>query len=468
MGSIKAPQHQEAYMNGRTIGCFLLIFLFTCGIASAQGLNGDARKIALGGIGSVDNLATRMIEDERQYSSIVIPLGLFQLLGDLDRFNPDKKDKFDPILGLEYAANPINFVFGRDPGGSRGKLVSDLINGDLSPNYRDLNNYRGFIPTNRLLSEGLINPSWGKTIKLMKTQDGMFQSIYVGVGPYFSAKNELNLDKGLTDILSSSTAVYRPNQQFRIQNTTTGQAAMAVTVGYRGRFALPGSKDPGDSKRNGIYLGMNYHYLKGFAYQNPDVIVRLDTDSAGLITINPLTSPLSIDNRYSHSGSGFALDFGFGVVADHFEFGFGANGAGNRINWDSMVRKQFIMSSLFTGGNFVDQRAPIAPTLKVELPIDYTWNVGFNQKAWSTAVEMSHGYQGTGFHAGIEYRLLSLFEFRGGLRYGLDRWHPCGGVGLNLGKRFSIDYALFGSTTNIERDLKPAMALSLRFNRAQS
>jgi hypothetical protein len=61
-----------------------------------------------------------------------------------------------------------------------------------------------------------------------------------------------------------------------------------------------------------------------------------------------------------------------------------------------------------------------------------------------------------------------MLEFRAGMRYGLDRWHPCGGFGLNLGKRFSVDYALFGSTTNIERAIKPAMALSLRLNRRQS
>jgi hypothetical protein len=452
-------------MNRRVIGCFLLILLAASGTVLAQSFSGDARKIAMGGIGYSDNLTAKMIEDERAYTSIVIPIGLFQLLADYDRFNPNNKDKFDPILAMEYVANPLHFVFDRDPGGSRGRFVSDIINGKFSVS-RDLNEYRGFAMTNHLFSEGLVNPSWGKTIKLFKRDNGSFQGFYVGVGPYLSAKTDLNIAKNLTDILSSPTPVYLANQSFTIQDATTGQLALDVTVGYRGRIALPGRKDADRSKRDGIYVGMNYHYLKGFAYENPDVSVRFDTGPDGKITLNPLTSPLAIDHRYSHSGSGLALDFGMGVVVKGWEFGFGANGAGNRIDWDDLIRNQTTMASLFAGGQLIDQRLPIAPTLRVELPVEYSWNAGYSKKAWSAAAEISNGFQGNSFHGGVEYRL-SVIEFRGGMRYGLDRWHPSGGVGLNLGKRFSIDAAIFGSTTNIERELLPALALSLRFNRAE-
>lgn len=453
-------------MNRSAIGCFLLIFLIASGIVSAQSYSGDARRIAMGGIGNVDNLATRMIDDEREYTSIVIPIGLFQLIADRDRFDPNKKDKFDPILGMEYAANPLHFVFDRNPEGTRGKFISDIVNGDFSLS-RDLSDYRGFVLTDHILSQGLINPSWGKNIKFRKREDGSFHGVYVGVGPYLSAKTDLNIDKGLTEILSSSTRVYKPNQSFLIKDSTTGQLALDVTVGYRGRFALPGRKDAEKSKRDGIYVGMNYHYLKGFAYENPDIAVRFDTDSSGFVTLHPATEPVLIDHRYSHSGSGFALDLGIGAVMGPWDFGFGANGLGNRINWDDLIYKQFKMESLYNGGDLVKQRLPIAPSLKVELPVKYSWNAGYSQKAWSAAVEISRGYQGADFHGGVEYRI-SMLEFRAGMRYGLDRWHPCGGFGLNLGKRFSVDYALFGSTTNIERAIKPAMALSLRLNRRQS
>ena len=98
------------------------------------------------------------------------------------------------------------------------------------------------------------------------------------------------------------------------------------------------------------------------------------------------------------------------------------------------------------------------------LPVEYIGNVGYHRGKWAALVEVSHGFQGSGFHGGIEYRL-KHFEFRGGGRYGLDRWHPSGGIGFNLGEQFSIDVAAFGTTTNIERQLKPGIAISFRLNK---
>ena len=458
-GNLGLPSRREEVMNCRITGYCLLVFLIACGAASAQSFSGDARKIGMGGIGYSENITAKMIEDEREYSSIVVPLGLIQLLQDRDHFDPDN-DSFDPILGMEYAANPIHYVFGRDPGGTRGRFVSDLVNGEFNRDRRDLNDYRGFVPTNHLLSEGLANPNWGKTFKLHRHPDGSFQGFYVGVGPYLSAKTVLNIDKGLTDILGSSTLVYTPNADFSITDQTIGQLALAITGGYRGRFALPGLK----GTRDGIHIGMNYHYLKGFRYENPDITVRFNMDSDGLLILNPTVSPIVINYHNSRSGSGFALDFGIGAVVDHWEFGFGANGVGNRISWDDLTLKQFRMQSLFEGGDFIEERLPVASSsLRVELPVEYIGNVGYHERNWSAIAEVSRGFQGTNFHGGVEFRLGPI-EFRGGARYGLERWHPSGGIGFNLGRRFSIDVAAFGTTTNIERELRPGVAVSLRFN----
>ncbi len=452
-------------MNYRFFGFFILILLVACATVSAQGFSGDARKIGLGGIGYSENITAKMIDDERQYRSIVIPLGLFQLIADRDRFDPDN-DNFDPVLGMEYAANPIHYVFGRDPGGSRGRFVSDIVNGELN---RDLNTYHGFDPTNHLLAEGLANPNWGKTIKLQRHSDGSFQGVYLGVGPYLSARTELNIDKDLTDILSSTADVQKPNDIFIITDSTIGQLALDVTAGYRARLALPARKRSGRSGRDGIYIGMNYHYLKGFRYENPDVLIRFDTDADGLVTINPSVPPAVIDYYNSRSGSGFALDFGIGAVVNHWEFGFGANGVANRINWHDLTLKQFTLDSLVSEQgieqDFVGRRLPVSSTdLRMELPVEYIWNAGYQRRTWSVVTEVSRGFQGTSFHGGVECRLGPI-EFRGGARYGLERWHPSGGIGFNLGHRFSIDVAAFGTTTNIERQLRPGIALSLRFNR---
>jgi hypothetical protein len=440
----------------------LLALSGACRSMIAQGFSGDARKIGMGGIGYSENITADMINAGRPYRSIVLPLGLVQLIQDRDKFNPDNKNEFDPILALEYAANPIHYVFGRDPGGPRGIFVHDIITGNFS---RDLNTYRGFVPTNHLLSEGLANPNWGKTFKFRKRQDGSFQGFYTGVGPYISAKTDLSIDQGLTDFLASASSVFAPSRDFRISDLSTGQLALSLTGGYRARFALSQGKNSKASSRDGIYVAANYNYLWGFGYEQADLGVRLSTDAQGLVTLNPTVTPVLVDYYSARSGKGFSLDFGIGVVIDRWEFGFGANGVENRIKWEDLALKEYTLDSLFQGGDFIKRRIPLRSTdLRVELPTDYIGNVGYHTKSLSAVGEVSRGFQGTSFHGGVEYRLGPI-EFRGGGRYALERWHPSGGIGFNLGERFSIDLAGFGTTTNIEREMRPGFAVSLRFNR---
>lgn len=446
----------DIYM--RILSWLLLLMLVVHGAASAQNFSGDARKIGMGGIGYSENIATRMIEDERRYSSVLLPLGFIQAFQDRRRFDPNN-DNFDPVLMLEYAANPIHYVLGRNPGGPRGRFVEDLRQGKLS---RNLNTYRGFVPTNKLTAEGLASPNWGRTFKLYKGANGTFHGFYVGAGPYLSAKTVLSIDKGLTDVLSSPTDVAIPIRSFLITDGSIGQLALAVTGGYRGRIAWPGRGAGSD--RDGIYLGANYHYLRGFRYEAADMAFKFETDSNGLLIVQPTTVPARVDNTRSHSGTGLAIDVGVGAVVDHWEFGFGANGLANRIDWKNLTGKSYSLQSLTQGGAFVERGLPAGPAqLTVKLPVEYTGNGGYHRDSWSVVSEVSRGFQGSSFHAGFEYRL-GWVELRGGGRYGLDRWHPTGGVGLNLSRRVSLDVAAFGTTTNIERQMRPALAVSFRFN----
>ncbi len=436
----------------------LLFLLSSAGIASAQNFSGDARKIGMGGTGYDENIATRMIAEQRTYLPIVLPLGLIQILRDLDHFDPDK-DEFDPVLALEYAANPIHYVFGREPGAARGAFVEDIVNGELS---RDLNAYRGFVPASDIMAEGLVAPNWGKTIKFLEKASGTFHGVYVGAGPYFSARTSVLIDKGLIDLLASPTPVYSPNRSFLITDTSGGQVALAVTGGYRGRIALPNRA--ATSSREGIYLGFNYHYLRGFSYGSSDLSVRFDTDSAGLVILMPTTVPAVVNYLTARSGSGFALDFGIGAVVDHWEFGFGVNGAGNRIDWRDFESRQYTLESLVEGGDFIEEDLTIGFDKKrVELPVRYMGSGAYHRGAWTVQTEISHGFQGVKFYGGLEHRFGPI-ELRGGGRYSWDQWHPAGGIGFNLSDRFSIDLAAFTTSTNIERKRNPALAASLRFN----
>ncbi len=451
-------------MNIRNRFLLLLILFLACGSVLAQSYSGDARKIGMGGIGYSENITTNMIEAERPYGSVVIPLGIVQALQERNHFDPNDSS-FDPVFVLDYAASPLHYTFGRNPGGSLGRFVEDLRQGDLSLN---LNTYRGFAPTNNLNAEGLASPNWGKTVKVYKRPDGTFHGFYVGAGPYISAKTALSVDQGLTDVLASPTDVPAPllaNRHFLITDDSVGQLALAVTGGYRGRIALPGRA--GGSPRNGIYLGANYNFLRGFRYETADMTFRFDTDPSGLLMVQPTTAPATVDNVRSHSGTGFALDFGVGAVVERWEFGFGANGVANRIEWKNLTGNRYALQSLVQGGDFIESSLPAGPArLTVKLPVEYVANGGYSRESWSAVAEVANGFQGTSLHGGFEYRFRRV-QLRGGGRYGLDRWHPAGGIGLNLTERVCLDVAAFGTTTNIERKMRPALAVSFRFNRLE-
>jgi len=129
----------------------------------------DARRIAMGGVAGSENLASRMIESpDGAHSTIVIPLGLLQVLNDLDIYNPDSEN-FDPIRAVEYVAAPLHYTFNRNGTGTGIEFINDLLGGRLN---RDINTYRGFIPTSQPVAYGLLTPNWGVTIPVYRSCPG--------------------------------------------------------------------------------------------------------------------------------------------------------------------------------------------------------------------------------------------------------------------------------------------------------
>ncbi|HTI43722.1 MAG TPA: hypothetical protein VL693_17975 [Vicinamibacterales bacterium] len=446
----------------RKIGWLLFVCVLVAGEASAQNWSFDARKVALGSPGTGENLASKMIEEEGQYKSIVLPFGLIQVFRDFDRLDPSK-DNFDVILTMEYAAAPLHYTFGRDAA-SAGQttpglntFVTDIRNATLS---RDLNRYRGLAPANQPRAEGLASPNWGKTIRVKTGPGGAFQGVYVGAGPYLAMQTDVHFDQQLIDVLGSSTDVYVPNATMRLGTATRGQMAAAFTGGYRARFALPSAA----SERDGVYLAANYNFLRGFDYEDVNLALRLDTDRTGLLTIDPqLISPMTVTRDHATSGTGRAIDVGIGVVVNRWDAGFGVNGIANRIKWTNVERTSYSLNNLFLGGDFLNGLAQPIGDLRITLPVDYRGNVGYRADKWSAVAEAGKGYGGNSFHGGYEYRFDAL-AVRGGGIYSREMWNPTGGVGINLGPRVAVDVAMYGNAANIERKRHPAMAVSLRFN----
>ena len=435
----------------------VLVCALSAGQASAQNWSFDARKVALGSPGGGENLASKMIEEARDYRSIVLPFGLIQVFRDFDKLNPSN-DEFDLIRTMEYAASPLHYTFGRDTTDSGQQFVVDIRNAELS---RDLNRYRGFVPANQPRAEGLASPNWGGTIKVKTGPGGAFQGIYIGAGPYLSMQSDVSIDQKFIDILGAPSPLYLPNTQMLLGNADRAQMALAITGGYRGRFALPN----GTSDRDGIYLAANYNYLRGFRFEDVNLALRLDTDRAGLLTVNPLLpSPLVVSRDNATSGNGRAIDVGVGAVVDRWEVGFGVNGIANAIDWTGVERTTYALGNPFLGdSDFVESIPSPRGDVRVELPVNYRGNVGYEADVWSAVAEVGRGFGGNSFHGGYEYRLGGV-ELRGGAMYTREMWNPAGGAGFNLGARSALDVAVYGNAANVERKRHPAIAVSLRFN----
>jgi hypothetical protein len=448
-------------------GCaaLLLELAGTCAPAFAQNWMTDARRIGMGGVAGGENIASKMIESpEGAHTTIVIPLGLFQVLNDLDIYRPDSGN-FDPIRITENIAAPLHYTFNRNGTGTGVEFINDLLDGRLS---RDLNAYRGFIPTSQPVAYGLVAPNWGVTVPVYKQKNGSTHSVYAGGGLYLPFRGALEVDDQLKSILSSDSNVYIPNSQFRLTGGVRSALPIAISGGYRGRFKL----GKGGSNRDGLYVAFNYNYLQGFVYEDVGMTLRLDTDPQGLLTFNPSvpSNPIEVLRAHSTEGHGMALDFGVVAVVNRIEVGFGINGLANHIKWTDVEVTHYSLPNILTGnGDFVESTTP-GSDVTAKQPIDYVSSAGYHEDRWQVSGEFgvrSSDYAPdedrlgkTWVHAGFEYRF-GLLEPRAGAYYSRDRFSPAAGLGLNFGK-FGIDVAAFSNDDNVEHVRHPSIALSLR------
>jgi hypothetical protein len=420
---------------------------------SAQTFTGDARSVGMGSGGKNTNIAMSMVAPATPYAVIPIPFGLIQVLGNKDAFDPTS-DKFDPAAAIESASNPLHYTFGRKTDSSdtpQARFMRDLVNGTIS---RDLASYSSFHMPDSVSAEGLASPAWGGTIKFAKQSSGAFQGIFIGAGPYLSFGTDAAIDPRLTDILK--TGAHYPNSSLAVQDASRVQLAASIVVGYRARVGVAGWS--GD--RSGIYLAGNYRYLRGFKYLQPDATVRFDTDGQGLVTVNPATNPIVINDLESDQGTGRAVDIGVQVVHDRWEGGVGVNGIGNRIEWTELAQKRFTLNSLLAGGDFVEQFiGNPAGTITVELPIVTAGNIGYDGDGYAFKASVVHGFNGNSFHGGAE-RIVGPLAVRGGARYSRDRWDPTWGVGF--GRRVGVDVGFFASHWNLQEERQISMAVSIR------
>ncbi len=427
--------------------------------AFAQNYSFDARRIALGGAGGTPNVATKLVERQRRYKSILIPVGLVKMLSDFHVFYPNRED-FDFTRAVEFAASPLHFTFGRSDDITPRSFFRDIVHASLQP---DLNAYSGFEMPVMTDTEGLVSLTWGKTFMLQQ-DDRSFQGIYVGAGPYLASKAFFEFDSELERILSGSGDRYVPFASLGVGGGEINQLALDITGSYRARFPLF-APDGAGASRNGMYVAANYHHLQGFRYDSFDAGLQLDTDTNGLLVPDPPERPFLLDWNTSSKGIGLSMDFGVAFVVNRWDFGAGVSGVANRIKWRDITQHEVSLVSLFNNVEFVHIKRPRTNlTAQVEMPVTYTGDISYHRDQWSAYTEYSNGLGGTNFRTGLEYRLGAV-EIRGAGRYSNGDWYPSLGAGFNFTRSFAVDAALFGTQTFLEPKPHVGLAISFRLDR---
>ena len=314
---------------------------------------------------------------------------MIKVLSNVRVFYPNRED-FDFSKAVEFAFSPLHTVFGRGDDITGRTFFRDIVHAQLQP---DLNAYSGFDPPTSFTEEGLLSENWGKTF-MLRQDDWSYQGLYVGAGPYMAAKAYGAFDPELVDILNESDNKYLPNASLGIAGGETNQLAAAITGGYRARLPFF-AQDGAAASRNGVYLAANFHYLWGLRLDRFNANLQLDTDTNGLLTPDPPTTPFGLQWDTSSHGRGMAVDLGAAFVVNRWDFGVGVGGIANRIDWRDITRHHLTLVSLFGGTEFVHVKFPDTErTRRLELPVTYTTNVSYHREQWSVLTEFAHGFQG--------------------------------------------------------------------------
>ena len=436
----------------------ILVILRTPVPAAAQAWNIDARSVGMGGIGGDQNLFAQTVARERGDRSIVLPLGLIQLLRDRSVFRSDSAD-FDPARAVEYAANPLHLQFGRSRSTASASFVHDIRNASLQP---DFSAYQGFAPAS-MTARGVIAPKYGPTIWLHEGESGTRHGLFVGAGPHLALRTRLATDPRLALALDTGGESSVGTQRLSMNNTSTAQLASAFTAGYRGRFARSSGAEPGSRPDTAAFVLVNMNYLHGIRYEDVDLALQLQTNVDGRLVSDTDVAPLAFTRHTSSNGRGMSVDIGLGLTVHGFELGFSGNNLGNRIDWRTPTARPYAMRSLFSGDPEIERGTPLLePTLRVVSPADYRGNIGFRSRMLSVQTEFARVSERTAVSGGLEFQV-NRFQFRGATSLANRDWNPTAGLSVAVSHRLWLDLAGFTTTTNVERDRRYALATSLRW-----
>lgn len=444
-------------MRPTLVGACIVVSLAAFpGVAPAQLLSFDARKVGLAGLdlhrsGALAryNAAYGAVPDRpdpwHAKVTIPIPLGLFQVLKDSTVLHPDSP-YFNPLQAANYLLNlPVFLEVKKIPA-----PANDIAFGIGRDSFSvDLGKAKTSVPVDPFGFGGSSRP-----VDLGFGVHGVRASVMM----WLQDEIDFQLGPRLIGFLHDGQPA-QTNTLYDATGTAIAAAGFAPSLGWAGRIS---GKD-----QDGVFVGVTGHYYFGLIYgqaASDGGFITGDTLFGGA---SPVTPSLAMRQQYSKFGNsmgkGVGADLGIVWVNGPLEAGFGVNDVGAKLTWpDTRIDTVYFDSSAAVN-KVVSQRLQTGVSTTTRLPVTYVANASLDLGG-STVVggELVHGARGTEVHMGVEQHVGPL-ALRGGVSRDQQKRVQFGWGG---GVRFlflSLDVGFVTHSTPLsdQRGITMATSLSL-------
>ncbi|HEU5261569.1 MAG TPA: hypothetical protein VFU41_09130 [Gemmatimonadales bacterium] len=430
------------------------------GVAPAQGLLTDARRIGMGGLaldrsGSLRryNAAYRVVpprtgQGGQPKITIPIPLGLIQFfkdhpisqLGSDPTFDP-KSPQFNPVELLNTVMNPPLFYEVKKAPTPTNDVIFTV---GIDSLVVDLGAASKLVPEDRFGIGGLSRPlDPGAEIK----------GVRVSVTGWLHNEVGFQLGDTLLAFLRDAQPAQN-NTTYNLLGDALLQGGFAPTVGYAGRIV-------GDSA-TGLYVGAALHYYLGAAYARvtgDGGFITGDTIFAGP---NPVTPDVHALTQYSKAGNspgrGVGGDVGIAFVSGPIELGVGVNDIGATLTWSDTRRDSLLYDAL--GDSLYTVLDTNHVQTKTKLPVSYVANIAYTVGNTTLGANVLDAGRGSSVHVGGEQRI-GVVVLRGGIARDQRKRIEFGwGGGLRFGP-LSLDVGFWTHTRSLSNERGITMATSV-------
>ena len=444
-------------MRPTLVGAFIVVSLAAFpGVAPAQLLSLDARKVGLGGMdlhrgGALSryNAAYRAVPDRpdpwHSKLTIPIPLGLIQALKDSTVLHPDSP-YFNPLQAANYLLDlPIFLEVKKVPA-----PTNDIAFGIGKDSFSiDLGKARTAVPVDPFGFGGSSRP-----IDLGIGVKGFRASVML----WLQDEVDFQLGPKLLSFLHDA----QPAQTQTLYDATgnaLAAAGFAPSLGWAGRLS---GKD-----QDGLFVGLTGHYYFGVAYGQASADGGFITGDTLFGGTNPVTPSLGMTTQYSKLGhkfgTGVGADLGLVWVNGPLEAGFGINDVGATITWPDTRRDTLYFDSSAAVNSTVSANLLNHVSATTKLPVTYLANASLDLGGGTmVGGELLHGARGTEVHMGVEQHVGPLALRAGVSRDQQKRVQFGGGGGVRfLFLSLDVGFATHSSPLSDQRGVTMATSLSI-------